>query len=518
MQSIEQHNKILRSDLVQSILRLDGRPYSLKDYPHMILPYNISPSEMVLHFSRQTSKSVTLAGRMVGDAAATSFLKQMYVSPTVDQTKTFSNDRIKPFIETSTWIKNYLVDSRLSQNVFTKGFKNNSKIYLRYALHDADKLRGFSIDKLYFDEVQDLRPGIIEVVQETMSRSHYKKTIYTGTPKRSKGTLANIWHRSTKNEFVIKCQACGHWNILDDKNIGKNGVICSKCGSYKMDIFKGQWVSTYSAIQPPTVQGFRVCALHFAKAPWVSWEKDIIHKMETRPQQLFFNETLALEYDGGSVPIKREELYAASDKNKRLSETPSTLDSCYLSMAGIDYGPVNSDNSNTVLTMIQRRPGHYLVVYAKKFIGKEGDFAYIHENVPKLMSKWKATHIAADYGMGEASNGEIRKRIGHDKLVAFQHVNAQKERAKWNNKLQAYTLNRTEAMTLIFNALKNKKIKFLNPIDMDPFFDDILNIYAEYDEDLGTMRYVNSGPDDFFHSLLYAIFASDMLTGSTMLF
>jgi hypothetical protein len=508
-----------RANFVQGILNLDGKPYSLADYPHMILPYNINPDEMVLHFSRQTSKSVTVAGRMVGDAIGTKHLKQMYISPTVDQTKLFSNDRIKPFVETSEFIKKYYVDSRLTQNVFTKEFKNFSKIYLRYALHDADKLRGFSIDKLYFDEVQDLRAGIIDVVEETMSRSDYKKTIYTGTPKRSKGTLADIWHRSTKNEYVIKCGACGHWNILDDGNIGKEGVICKKCGSDKMHLEAGQWVSTYSLGTPkPTIEGFRICALHFAKAPWVNWQRDIIRKMETRSQQIFFNETLALEYDGGTIPIKKEELYAVSDRSIRLNPKPSRLDLSYSSAAGIDYGPANSEASNTVMVIVQRRPGFYYIPFAKKFIGKEGEFDHIHNTVPKIMDTWKAQYIAADYGMGEASNAEIRKQIGTDRLIAFQHVNAQKERARWNAKLGAYTLNRTESMTLIFNALKAGKIRFVSPLDMDPFFEDILNIYSEFDDELGTMRYINSGPDDFFHALLYAIFASDMQEGNTMLF
>ena len=465
-----------------------------------------------------TSKSVTLAARMVGDAISKGHLKQMYVSPTVDQTKLFSNDRIRPFIETSDFIKKYYLDSRLSQNVFTKEFKNFSKIYLRYALHDADKLRGFSIDKLMFDEVQDLRAGIIDVVEETMSRSHYQNTIYTGTPKRSKGTLANIWHRSTMNEYAIKCGACNHWNILDDKNIGKAGVICSKCGSDKMELERGQWVSSYSLSAQPKVVGFRICALHFAKAPWVIWDRDIIRKMEVRSQQLFFNETLALEYDGGTVPITKAELYAASDSSTRMTGVPTPLDTSYQSVGGIDYGPTNSEVSNTVMVIVQRRPGYYYVPYAKKFLGKEGEFSNIHDEVPKVLAKWKGLFLAADYGMGEASNAEIRKRIGQDKLIAFQHVNSQKERARWNGKLGAFTLNRTESITLIFNALKKGIIRFPSALDMDLFFEDILNIYAEYDEEVGTLRYVNSGPDDFFHALLYAIFASDMHEGQTMLF
>jgi len=517
MPKISKLQKVSRSTLAQAILTLDGKPYSLKDYPHMLVPYNIDPDELVMHFSRQTSKSVTIAGRMLMDAVSEKFLKQMYVSPTMDQTKIFSNDRVKPFIEGSNFISKYFVDPRLAQNVFTKEFKNGSRLYMRYALHDAEKLRGNSIDKLYFDETQSLRSDVIDITSEVMNRSEYKKIVYGGTPLRSKGTLADIWHKSTMNEYAIKCGSCGFWNILDDKNIGKTGPICSKCGSYEIDLKKGQWVSSYSlSAKKPKREGFRVCALHFAGAPWVQWERDIIHKMENRPKQIFFNETLALEYDGGSVPITRQQLYQFSS-TKRMNEKPDRMEVGYATFSGIDYGPESSDNSNTVLVNIQRRPGYYLVVYAKKFLGKEANFTYIHEEVPKIMSTWKSLFIAADYGMGEASNAEIRKRVGENKLIAFQHVNTQKEKMRYNNKMNAYTLNRTECMSLLFNAIKGGIVRFRSPLDMDIFFNDILNIYAEYDDELGTMRYINSGPDDFFHALLYVIFASDAYEGETML-
>jgi hypothetical protein len=95
---------------------------------------------------------------------------------------------------------------------------------------------------------------------------------------------------------------------------------------------------------------------------------------------------------------------------------------------GIDYGPVNSENSNTVISILQLRGnGEYHVVYMKKFLGKEADYAFIHKEVPRLMQKWGCVQLAADYGMGEGSNAEIRSRIGYDKVIAYQHMPAQKE-------------------------------------------------------------------------------------------
>jgi phage terminase large subunit GpA-like protein len=188
-----QNNKIVRStrsEFSEKFLYLNGAPFSLEDYPHMYDVYNSTAKEIVMKTSRQVAKSTTMANIMVTDCATHPYFKAMYVSPTVKQTKIFSNDRVAPVIEGSPLIKDYYVNSSVVQNVFTKHFLNGSRLYLQYALLNADKLRGISTDKIFFDEVQDLKEDVIPVIQESTSRSLIKDFMYAGTPKRSKGTLA----------------------------------------------------------------------------------------------------------------------------------------------------------------------------------------------------------------------------------------------------------------------------------------------------------------------------------------
>jgi len=45
----------------------------------------------------------------------------------------------------------------------------------------------------------------------------------------------------------------------------------------------------------------------------------------------------------------------------------------------------------------------------------------------------------------------------------------------------------------------------------------MLNIQAEYNEDDNSMKFVNIGPDDFFHSTLYALLAIDLREGDSLL-
>jgi len=139
-----------------------------------------------------TAKSTTLANLMMAGATMIPNFNQLYVSPAMAQTNEFVRDKLEPVILNSPFIRKYMVDTNLVQNVFKKQFANGSVINSRYALLNADRIRGMSIDKLLFDETQDLRKDVITVIKETMTRSNYKETIYAGTPKRTKGTLADL--------------------------------------------------------------------------------------------------------------------------------------------------------------------------------------------------------------------------------------------------------------------------------------------------------------------------------------
>jgi hypothetical protein len=115
--------------------------------------------------------------------------------------------------------------------------------------------------------------------------------------------------------------------------------------------------------------------------------------------------------------------------------------------------------------------------------------------------------------MGEAPNSEIRSKIGFERVIAFQHVPSQKEKVKWNVKMPAYTLNRTQVITELFKLIKDQRIIFPKWEETEEFAEDLLNVYADYDEDRNLMKYINVGPDDFLHALIFAVISNEMING-----
>ncbi len=131
-----------RSEFAQATLHLAGQPFSLADYPHLVDIYDCASPEIVLQFSRQTAKSTTLAAISVSNCAMMPDFKNLFIAPTVDQAKVYSHDRVHPFLQSPLIRKTY-VDSSVVQNVFMKELTNRSKMYIRYALLDADRIRGY---------------------------------------------------------------------------------------------------------------------------------------------------------------------------------------------------------------------------------------------------------------------------------------------------------------------------------------------------------------------------------------
>lgn len=234
--------------------------------------------------------------------------------------------------------------------------------------------------------------------------------------------------------------------------------------------------------------------------------------MEESSKGVFYNESLALPYDDGISPIKIHEIVSCCDNDFHMGED-MPHNKQHKAVMGIDYGPVNSEKSHTLITIIQIVGDKVRVVYVKKFIGKEADYSFIHRKVPELMKKFGVHTLAADYGMGEAPNSEIRNRIGYERVVAFQHMPAQKDNIKWNASMPAYTLNRNFVMNGFFELIKSGKVSFPCYEDFKPFIEDILNIQVEYDEERGTSKYINIGPDDFVHATIFALLSAQMSSG-----
>ena len=88
--------------------------------------------------------STMLGNEIVINSAIIPYHRSLYVSPSHDQSRQFSNGKLKPYIEDSPLIKKYLQSSSVSKQVFEKSMTNGSIIFLRSAFLNADRARGIT--------------------------------------------------------------------------------------------------------------------------------------------------------------------------------------------------------------------------------------------------------------------------------------------------------------------------------------------------------------------------------------
>ena len=221
-----------RARFTERILRIDGRPFSFKDYEFFRPIYDNAGKPTVIMSGRQVAKSTACANIMLSETGIIPHFKILYSTPSKTQTSRFSTTRVGKIMNYSPEYRRAFVSNQLSQSILLRIMKNGSEIHMSYAADDADRLRGISADHVFLDEVQGiLYEAVVPVVVECLSASNYNYIMYAGTPLTLENTLASLWNRSTKHHWVMRCEGCGKLNwIEDERSIGLKGPICTKCG------------------------------------------------------------------------------------------------------------------------------------------------------------------------------------------------------------------------------------------------------------------------------------------------
>jgi hypothetical protein len=497
--------------------------FDFRTRPYLRAIYDTPAKRRLLLAGRQVEKSTLLGNTCVAYAAMNPFFRILYVSPSNQQTKTFSHDRIEEAIEISPVLKTF-TNTRLLANVLEKKFVNQSKIVMRFAFLNADRCRGLPADLVLIDEFQDIILDNVPVIEECAFHSKFKLFLYSGTPKSLDNTLEYYWSRySTQNEWMVPCKRHGlpsrpgtwHWNILGEDNIGDSGLICDKCGS---PIAASDPDCCWMALNPnPKVEkpyeGYRLPQI---MVPWVDFS-DIRDKQRKYTRARFHNEVLGRSYDSGTRPMTRQDVLqnCREDLSMEYYHQAEEWASSYPIFLGVDWG--SGENSYTVVSLggyLPFDPEHFTYFYLKRFEGSESEPKFQIGLIKSLVSRFKVRFIGADYGGGHWPNDELVREFGAEKVKKYQYVGNVKKKIAFEPRLGVprYLCHRTEVMSDVMNAVKRGNV-FRYPRweeFEDPFAMDFTNIFSEFNERLrmNVFRHAPGMPDDSFHSCLYCFLAS----------
>lgn len=486
--------------------RMELRNFSFKERQHMRRCYDTPVKRILLMCGRQVEKSTLLGNRAICYSCMVPGFRTLYVSASGRQADTFSKDRIKEPLETSPILSRFTT-KMLSQNILEKQFVNRSKITLRYAFLNADRVRGIPAWALMVDEIQDILADNIPVMEQCTSHApeQWKQYIYSGTPKSLDNTIEHLWDsNSTQCEWVVPCDGCDNWNILGEENIGKKGLICSKCGKLiNPQHPRAQWAAMSELGGKISFEGYRIPQL---MVPWRPWA-DILLDYERYSRARFFNEVLGRSFDSGIRPLTKHDIQKNCLSNLHMGDIQQyrQLGFAQSIYAGIDWG--SGENSYTVITLGTYVNGRLRVFYWHRFVGREVEPDVQMPLIFELLDFFNVRFIGTDYGGGFHPNSQLKRRYGKQKVWNYQYLGQLKAKVIWDPKLGRFKVRRNEVMADFFNAIKKGRqieLPAWNEFEK-PYAEDMLNIFSEYNEVLRTLQFKHAQdrPDDSFHSLVY---------------
>lgn len=509
------------SHLSQSLLWLDGKPFSLYNYPMFEAIYDGRFPATHLMCGRQVGKSVGLAAFSVIESVAMPFFRELYVSPSKEQTIRFSTSRLGKILAYSPLIKKYFQTSDDADRVLHRSFSNGSEMYLSYADDDPDRVRGVSADRILYDEVQDiLYDAVVPVVNKCLSNSNYRFETYAGTPKTTDNTIQHIWDMSTQTEWVMKCEGCSKYSfIASERAIGKTGPICVACGhalnprlGFWMDMVKripddsGYVLKGFHIPQPIMPENVAIACPQDEESQRVARRRwgDILRAVENEPPSKVRNEILGMSDALGRRLISQEELESlctGKSVNAPITERIKGIRFCSV---GIDWsGGGAEQKSRTVVWVWGYDPLKDVLrtVFYKIFPGND-QMAELEEVVKIVRAVPALSVIVGDAGVGGIGNGHLRNIFGTHVAWQVQYGMFAKP-WDWNG-VDRYMLDRTTAIDNYLMALKKKKAEFPPLGESRIPISDILN---EFEEETQTgrkiWRHSPTQPDDCLHAQLF---------------
>lgn len=478
--------------LLPLVLNLNGKPYSLKNhYTFSPLFRCLAPKNQVWCTGRQVSKSTSLAAHGVVIANTVPFFKTLFITPLYEQIRRFSNNYVRPFIDQSP-VKALWSGTSTENSVLQRSFKNNSMMLFSFALLDADRIRGVSADRVCIDEVQDMDPDHVPIIQETMSYSRYGTMYFTGTPKTFDNLIYGLYKRSSQAEWFIPCHSCGKWNIpalehdLDamigpyNEHISEKypGTVCAKCQK-PISPRHGRWVHRhperrwqFAGYHVPQI----ILPLHFADAE--KWSTILLKRegFGNMTQAQFYNEVMGESLDTGQKLISETELRAAcvlpwENKKEPVPACTENLKDYQHRILAVDWGGGGEEGiSFTVLAVLGfRNDGSIDVLWAKRLlIG--GDHLAEAVECMKWSKYFNCDFVAHDYTGAGTVRETVMVQAGFnlDRVMAMRLVRSAtqdllvyKAPTPINHRAH-YSLDKTRSLLYTCQAIKLKQIRFFH--------------------------------------------------------
>ena len=448
----------------------------------------------------------------------------LYVLPTSTGASDFSKARFAGALNLSPYLKALFTDTN------TVGLKSTGTnvLYIRGSRGDSN-LVSIPVSELILDELDRMKQDAVWLALERLSGQVEKHVVAVSTPTVPKYGIHKLFLDSTQEHFTFQCPGCGKWTELiwpdcveivgesvSDRRCFESYLKCKECGvrlphETKLDwLAGGKWQETNDQASSDESRGFYVNQLYSATVSpgelVVAYHRGLGDEAANKE---FHNSKLGLPFVGDGSKITDEMIDAALG-NHSIHDLRPDIGGRSLITMGVDQGKtgfisvVDWNVNHTLIGDIQDASIGKLLWFGKF---AEDDW----DSLGNLMREWQvlAAVLDADPQVNEVRRF-CRAYYGYAWATRYRKGQAAKEIALSEEESGApfATVDRTSWLSSILSRFKTRPARLILPCDVSlEYRDHLKNTVRTYEKDaMGNQNtvFVNTGPDHYFHSLVYA--------------
>jgi hypothetical protein len=534
------YNPILFSKYLVPMM-FGGKPLTFTDYPLAYYMTTLIPElDLTVMGSRQISKSTAIAYRYIALGHILRGYSGYYIVPHPEHLKTFA----RRFDDMYTAFRFRSRGSKLGEvnNMYLKKFRKGSFFALFHVLEDDTKARGKTGDEICIDEYQNFDIDFHAVIDEILSASEWRIMIKAGTSLHTDTALNYSFERSSMGYWHIFCEHCGHENIpLMEEGvldmIQPTGPCCIKCGK-PLRPETGHFVHRYPeridredpkiGIHVPQI--FTPAVLK-NKARWRALYNKKVHGGSI---EKFLQENIGLPTEQGLREITEHTLRSMckednGDDRKKAAyyqELAKNKRNYRFVLSGCDWGGSDHNRSSrrkvstTVHAMAGMKPdGRIELIHFRRY--EAMNYAEIIDDIVQNHKRMNGYAMASDFGVGYYYNSKLRDYLPASRHLVFQYTGPRSRvisRPLQSEMINHYVINKTETISMLYEAIKNRRILCFNWEESNAFLNDYLQVYRnvhESDTGVSTFTWASnpSKPNDSLQATNYIFILAKILKG-----
>lgn len=435
----------------------------------------------------------------------------MYLFPTTRDVSDFSKARFDPLIQLNPFIGEHVKSAGLkgtdAQNIkkigrghlYLRGARSTRNI--RGAKKSSTGLKSAPVDRVVFDELDEMEPDMIELAKHRVMHSEVKELMYLGTPTIPDYGVDKMYKNSDQRIWMLECPKCGKEtcmelefpNCLKRRVDGSVYRCCIHCEA-ELHPSKGRWVAQYPSKSKDLV-GWWISQLNS-----IYVEPEYILNIYENPPNgdiaEVMNSHLGRAYLPAENRLTQQEVFACcgEDAEALRSENPTCM--------GVDVG------RDLHVVIGERKNRHALKIVR---LVRVSSFNDLHDLAKRFNTKCAVLDLYPE-------TRKVREFQKNERFQVFgcQYVDSKQSVWAWDEKDRIVKVNRTECCDATHNLVAESGSLELprRNKELEQFAFELCNIAKILEEDPETgaksFRYRKLDTRDHYrHALNYCYLAAE---------